>query len=141
MDANNLGPAANKNDRRVVEAPLSSRFIRMKPAFHPNLLRGTLLASLVCIVSVKGDVFYAALSPLGTASATGSVAVFLHSTDGHVGYTGMVHDVEPSLTDALCSAPNGCGAHIHAGKSCESVETQVRQWSFPPGHRFRGLLI
>jgi hypothetical protein len=98
----------------------------MKKSFLSNLLRGSLVSSIVSFASVKGYVFYADLSPLGASSTTtGSVAVFLHSTDGHVGYTGMVHDVEPSLTDALCSAPNGCGAHIHAGKSCESVETQV----------------
>jgi hypothetical protein len=83
---------------------------------------------LVCTASCSSAdsaVFYAELSPLGGASAMGSAAVFLHGKDGHVGFTGMVHDVEPSLTDELCSAPNGCGAHIHAGKSCDSVETQV----------------
>jgi hypothetical protein len=101
----------------------------MNRSFFSITIRVQALLLLICAgSSAPSGVYFAELLPIGGVAATGSVAVFLHAHDGfsYVGFTGMVHDVEPSLTDSLCAAPNGCGAHIHAGKSCDSMASQVR---------------
>lgn len=46
------------------------------------------------------------------------------STSLYLGYAGKVENIESNLTDASCTAVNGCGVHVHAGTSCFNSTTQ-----------------
>ena len=41
-----------------------------------------------------------------------------------VGYAGIVSNLEPNLLALTCNATNGCGVHIHSGRSCNNTSTQ-----------------
>jgi len=74
--------------------------------------------------------YKAAISEIpGTGSGvTGLVVVFV-GDDSTVGYAGIVEGLMPDLSAFGCNATNGCGVHIHDGKSCENT-------TLPGGHYF-----
>jgi hypothetical protein len=41
-----------------------------------------------------------------------------------VGYAGIVSNLERNLLASTCNATNGCGVHIHSGRSCNNTTTQ-----------------
>jgi hypothetical protein len=78
------------------------------------------------------SVFTVATKALGSAAAEAEVTVYMPGDNGEspgiVYLSGMASNLEPNLqgppngTD--CTAPNGCGVHIHSGGSCFNVSTQ-----------------
>jgi hypothetical protein len=79
------------------------------------------------------NLFTAATTSLGSAAATAEAQITVYmpgdsESPGLVFLFGMAASLEPNLqgppngTD--CTAPNGCGVHIHSGGSCFNVTTQ-----------------
>jgi len=68
-------------------------------------------------------VFHAPLRELDNSGVNGDVAIFVRK-NGLLG-VGYAYGLEPNLGNANyglgfnCTATNGCGAHVHAGDSCE----------------------
>jgi hypothetical protein len=56
--------------------------------------------------------------------ATGFATIFTDATKSIVGYAGIVTKLENNLLASTCNATNGCGVHIHSGKSCNNTVTQ-----------------
>ena len=56
--------------------------------------------------------------------ATGFATIFTDAATMNVGYAGIVTKLESNLLASTCNATNGCGVHIHSGKSCNSTATQ-----------------
>jgi hypothetical protein len=64
-------------------------------------------------------------SNLNNATAVaGFVTIFTETNKSIVGYAGVVSNLEPNLLASTCNATNGCGVHIHSGRSCNSTITQ-----------------
>ena len=59
-----------------------------------------------------------------TQAATGFVTIFTESKKFTIGYAGIVSNLETNLLASTCNATNGCGVHIHSGRSCNSTMTQ-----------------
>jgi hypothetical protein len=83
--------------------------------------------------------YHADISPLSDMyDVSGYVVLFTKSdTDAsspYLGYAGMVDNIESNLTYATCTAVNGCGVHVHSGKSCFNSTT-------PGGHYYNNLTI
>jgi hypothetical protein len=74
------------------------------------------------------NLFTTATKALGSAEAEAQITVYMPGEEGLVYLSGMAASLEPNLrgppngTD--CTAPNGCGVHIHSGGSCFNVTTQ-----------------
>ena len=56
--------------------------------------------------------------------AAGFATIFTDAATSLTGYAGIVTKLEPNLLASTCNATNGCGVHIHSGKSCNSTATQ-----------------
>ena len=72
------------------------------------------------------------LDPLGEATATGSVTAIQVDETDMICYMGYAVNLEPDLLSVHsgangtdCSETNGCGTHIHAGKSCADKDSQM----------------
>ena len=65
-----------------------------------------------------------ASSANNTQAASGFVTIFTEANKFTVGYAGIVSNLEANLLDSTCNATNGCGVHIHSGRSCNSTMTQ-----------------
>ena len=59
-----------------------------------------------------------------TQAVTGFVSIFTETNKSIVGYAGIVSNLEPDLLASTCNATNGCGVHIHSGRSCINTTTQ-----------------
>ena len=57
-------------------------------------------------------------------ASTGLVTIFTDTSSMLVAYAGIVSNLEPNLLASTCNATNGCGVHIHSGRSCNSTSTQ-----------------
>jgi hypothetical protein len=55
--------------------------------------------------------------------AEGFVTIFTESSKSVIGYSGIVTNLESNLLASTCTALNGCGVHIHAGRSCFNTTT------------------
>ena len=64
------------------------------------------------------------LSASSGKSADGLVTIFTETGKLMVGYAGIVSNLEPNLLASTCNATNGCGVHIHSGRSCNNTSTQ-----------------
>lgn len=94
------------------------------------------------VVVVDGATFRAAINELPDASVPGVSGTVVAFEDGTaIGY-GYVRELpiaaqrfltglQPGLEEATCTAENGCGVHVHSGKSCESTETQSLHYYGP----------
>jgi hypothetical protein len=76
----------------------------------------------------------APLSNTSTTPASGFVTIFTDESLTVIGYAGIVINVEPNLLASACNATNGCGVHIHSGRSCRNVTTQL-------GHYFNNASV
>lgn len=75
------------------------------------------------------NVYHVRIEPLASNSttapaATGFATIFTDRSKLLVGYAGIVSNLEPNLLASTCNATNGCGVHIHSGRSCDSTTTQ-----------------
>ena len=78
------------------------------------------------------DTLTADLASLGDSSAMGSVAALPVEDTTMICYMGYAVNLEPDLLSVHsgangtdCSETNGCGTHIHAGKSCADKDSQM----------------
>ena len=62
--------------------------------------------------------------PSNVSTVNGFVTIFTESNKFTIGYAGIVSNLEANLLDSTCNATNGCGVHIHSGRSCNSTMTQ-----------------
>jgi hypothetical protein len=99
-------------------------------------------SSLFVLVSSETISYRARILPLSNVSDTpthGIVTIFTDASSSLIGYAGIVKQVEPNLLASTCNATNGCGVHIHSGRSCynsslqgghyfNSVSTPVDPW-------------
>ena len=96
-----------------------------------------ILSSLIAIVNSETISYRANILPLSNTSTTpayGFVTIFTDTSTSVIGYAGIVKKVEPNLLAATCNATNGCGVHIHSGRSCYNSTLQG-------GHYFSDLPI
>jgi hypothetical protein len=92
----------------------------------------TIIVTLLVLPSVVTATFEtiayrAAIKPLSSTSTTpaeGFVTIFTESVKSVIGYSGIITKLEPNLLASTCTALNGCGIHIHAGRSCFNFTTQ-----------------
>ena len=87
----------------------------------------TLVSQTTSIVHAQTIAYRVNIQPLTSTlnlPATGFVTIFTESTNAIVGYAGIVKSLESNLLASTCNATNGCGVHIHSGKSCNSTATQ-----------------
>jgi hypothetical protein len=87
------------------------------------------LSTLLCVAQVYAQTvaYRVNIQPLTSTlnlPATGFATIFTESTKLIVGYAGIVSNLESNLLASMCNATNGCGVHIHSGKSCNSTATQ-----------------
>lgn len=61
--------------------------------------------------------------PGSTSAVKGAVVVFADGNTGAVGYAGFASGLATNLTAANCTDTNGCGVHIHSGKSSTDTTT------------------
>jgi hypothetical protein len=95
------------------------------------------LSSLFALVSGETISYRAKILPLSNTSATsthGFVTIFTDVSSTVIGYAGIVKQVEPNLLASTCNATNGCGVHIHSGRSCYNSTLQG-------GHYFNNVSI
>jgi hypothetical protein len=89
----------------------------------------TLLTLPSIVTAVFDTVAYRAtitpLLPTSTTPAEGFVTIFTESSKSVIGYSGIVTKLESNLLASKCTALNGCGVHIHAGRSCFNTTTQA----------------
>ena len=73
------------------------------------------------------------ITPLSDQFEVSGYAVLFSMQESHdnaeasatfLGYAGKVENIEANLTDASCTAENGCGVHVHSGKFCLNRTTQ-----------------
>ena len=72
-------------------------------------------------------VYIATIKPIYKSNSTvaGKVVVFTNMlTSGVITYAGYATGVEPNLLSSNCTAIDGCGAHLHLGKSCKDITSQ-----------------
>ena len=95
-------------------------------------------SSFVAVVSAQDEpyiihTYHAELSPLSDMyDVSGYVVLFTkqdsdnddESMSTYLGYAGKVDNIESNLTQATCTEVNGCGVHVHSGKSCFNSTTQ-----------------
>jgi hypothetical protein len=93
-----------------------------------TILNIVLLSSLFASANATTKAYYAKIlpysAPNGTFPPSGFVTIFTDSSSRTIGYTGIVDRVEPGLLASTCNATNGCGVHIHTGRSCANATTQ-----------------
>lgn len=85
------------------------------------------LSSLFARVNSETISYRARILPLSNVSATpahGIVTIFTDLSSNVIGYAGIVKQVEPNLSASTCNATNGCGVHIHSGRSCYNSTLQ-----------------
>ena len=89
-------------------------------------------STLFAVVSAQDEpyiihTYHADISPLSDMyDVSGYVVLFTKqdsdndaaSTATYLGYAGQVDNIENNLTVASCTVLNGCGVHVHTGKSC-----------------------
>lgn len=105
------------------------------------MLRVCIIASLSFLVFASVNAatisYRANIVPLSNTSTTptsGFVTIFTDESSSVIGYAGIVINVEPNLLASACNATNGCGVHIHSGRSCRNVTTQL-------GHYFNNASV
>ena len=75
----------------------------------------------------SNQVYIASIKPIykSMSNVTGKVLVFTNAlTNGVVTFAGYAVGTEPNMMAANCTAIDGCGAHLHLGKSCKDVTLQ-----------------
>lgn len=95
------------------------------------------LSSLLTLVNSETISYRARILPISNNSSTpanGFVTIFTDVSSTVIGYAGIVQQVEPNLLTATCNATNGCGVHIHSGRSCYNSTLQG-------GHYFNNLSV
>ena len=96
-----------------------------------NMLRVctvVLLPFMFAAVNAKTISYLVNILPLRitpTTTASGFVSIFTDDSSFVIGYAGIVQGVEPNLLSSACNATNGCGVHIHSGRSCYNTTTQL----------------
>ena len=93
--------------------------------------RSLLFVSTVCFSAVHAagvmKPYIAEIKPFpGTSdSVSGKVVVFSMGDETSVAYGGFVSNLENGLEASTCTAANGCGVHLHEGKSCETTDAAL----------------
>ena len=102
------------------------------------LIQYVLLSPLLFTLATAETISYRAkilpLSNTSTTPAHGFVTIFTDISSTVIGYAGIVNNVEPSLLASTCNATNGCGVHIHSGRSCTNT-------TFQGGHYFSNVSV
>lgn len=89
-----------------------------------------------CIAHDEGiKVYRAKISPItgSNSEVSGEVVVFVppeNMFNGFIGYGGYLSNLQPNRKASKCTAKNGCGVHIHNGKSCDNNDTQGGHYFF-----------
>ena len=83
------------------------------------------------IVAAEMSAYHAIIEPIGNIDISGT-AVVMTMADGSLFYGGSFSGLEPNLSN--CMAENGCGVHIHSGRSCEDSTSQG-------GHLYESLAV
>lgn len=91
-----------------------------------------LIALFSCSTSAKYATYRAEITELSSSGVTGTAVVFAGDDMSTVGYAGHASGLSASLGAANCTATNGCGAHIHSGKSCITAEQGGHYYLDPP---------
>jgi hypothetical protein len=76
------------------------------------------------VIAYRVSIQPLSLSTTAAQAATGFATIFTDTSKLLVGYAGIVSNLEPNLLASTCNATNGCGVHIHSGRSCNSTSTQ-----------------
>ena len=97
--------------------------------FHYQFVLFNLYVVAVPLVQAQTISYRVNIQPLPSVlnlPATGFATIFTDVTSKSiVGYAGIVTNLEPNLLASTCNATNGCGVHIHSGKSCNSTALPV----------------
>jgi hypothetical protein len=96
----------------------------------PSLIFTAIIALLTLPSTVTAAfdtiAYRATIKPFSNTSSTpasGFVTIFTESSKSVIGYSGIVTNLESNLLASTCTALNGCGVHIHAGRSCFNTTT------------------
>jgi len=88
--------------------------------------------SLLVTASAEYATYRAEITELDSTGVIGTAVVFAAGDKTTVGYAGHASGLGASLGAANCTATNGCGAHVHSGKSCDSAEQGGHYYVDPP---------
>lgn len=112
--------------RCLFSSPLPSSLpeIQIMLSFRSNMFLSVLFGA-AAVAHGTLRTYTATLAPLGTNTVSGTVRVVVDDVTGDVYSSGTLQGVTPSVNDVVCNFTNGCGAHIHEGKSCFNVSTQL----------------
>lgn len=93
-----------------------------------TIINIVLLSSLFASVNAATKAYYAKIQPYPASNVTfppsGFATIFTDSPSLTIGYAGIVNYVQPGLLASTCNAINGCGVHVHTGRSCANATTQ-----------------
>jgi hypothetical protein len=95
------------------------------------------LIAVTPVVNAQTVAYRVNIQPLPSVlnlPATGFATIFTDVTKSIVGYAGIATNLEGNLLASACNATNGCGVHIHSGKSCNSTALQG-------GHYFNNVTV
>jgi hypothetical protein len=86
-----------------------------------------LLVAVVC--DAVAPVYEATIYEFDGSGVSGKAIVFSAGEGSPVvAYTGFGQGLEPNLLESNCTVRNACGAHIHSGTSCETIDLQGRHY-------------
>jgi hypothetical protein len=94
-------------------------------AFVSTIISLLALSSVVT-ATFETIAYRATIKPISPSASSpqGFVTIFTESIKSVIGYSGIITQLEPNLLASTCTALNGCGVHIHAGRSCFNFTTQ-----------------